>query len=204
MNPADWALRGGRLRPFVRLKLPFVSGSDVAGVIEAVGAAMTKFVPGEAVYAMTPTTTGGAYAEYVTVAADNVARVPSGLSLEEAAAVSLVALTALQALRDKAELMAGDHVLINSASGGVGSFAVQISKAMGARVTAMCSERNIELVRGLGADEIIDYTRGDITAAGPRYDVVFSAVNTLPFLRWRRALRRGAGSSRSTPCSKTP
>ena len=204
MNPADWALRGGRLRPFVRLKLPFVSGSDVAGVIEAVGAAMTKFVPGEAVYAMTPTTTGGAYAEYVTVAADNVARVPSGLSLEEAAAVSLVALTALQALRDKAELMAGDHVLINSASGGVGSFEVQISKAMGAQVTAMCSERNIELVRGLGADEIIDYTRGDITAARPRYDVVFSAVNTLPFLRWRRALRPGAGSSRSTPCSKTP
>ena len=204
MNPADWALRGGRLRPFVRLKLPFVSGSDVAGVIEAVGAAMTKFVPGETVYAMTPTTTGGAYAEYVTVAADNVARVPSGLSLEEAAAVSLVALTALQALRDKAELMAGDHVLINSASGGVGSFAVQISKAMGAQVTAMCSERNIELVRGLGADEIIDYTRGDITAARPRYDVVFSAVNTLPFLRWRRALRPGAGSSRSTPCSKTP
>ena len=191
MNPADWALRGGRLRPFVRLKLPFVSGSDVAGVIEAVGAAMTKFVPGEAVYVMTPTTIGGAYAEYVTVAADNVARVPSGLSLEEAAAVSLVALTALQALRDKAKLMAGDHVLINSASGGVGSFAVQISKAMGARVTAMCSERNIELVRGLGADEIIDYTRGDITAAGPRYDVVFSAVNTLPFLRWRRALRPG-------------
>ena len=189
MNPADWSLRGGRLRPFVRLKLPFVSGSDVAGVIEAVGAAMTKFVPGEAVYAMTPTTTGGAYAEYVTVAADNVARVPSGLSLEEAAAVSLVALTALQALRDKAELMAVDHVLINSASGGVGSFAVRISKAMGARVTAMCSERNIELVRGLGADEIIDYTRGDITAARPRYDVVFSAVNTLPFLRWRRALR---------------
>jgi NADPH:quinone reductase-like Zn-dependent oxidoreductase len=189
VNPADWALRGGRLRPFVRLKLPFVSGSDVAGVIEAVGAAMTKIVPGEAVYAMTPTTTGGAYAEYVTVVADNVARVPSGLSLEEAAVVPLVALTALQALRDKAEPMAGDHVLINSASGGVGSFAVQISTAMEARVTAMCSGRNIELVRGLGADEIIDYTRGDITAAGLRYDVVFSAVNTLPFLRWRRALR---------------
>src|ERR671917_2313730 len=127
VNPADWALRGGRLRPFVRLKLPFEPGSDVAGVIEAVGAAMTKIVPGEAVYAMTPTTTGGAYAEYVTVAADNVARVPSGLSLEEAAAAPLVALTALQALRDKAEPMAGDHVLINSASGGVGSLAVQIS-----------------------------------------------------------------------------
>lgn len=103
----------------------------------------------------------------------------------------LVALTALQALRDKAELMAGDHVLINGASGGVGSFAVQISKAMGARVTATCSGRNVELVRGLGADEVIDYTRGDITAEGSCYDVVISAVNTLPLLRWRRALRPG-------------
>ena len=191
VNPADWALRGGRLRPFVRLKLPFVSGSDVAGVVEETGEGVTKFVPGEALYAMTPTTTGGAYAEYVTVAADSVARVPSGLSLEEAAAVPLVALTALQALRDKAELMAGDHVLVNGASGGVGTFAVQISKAMGARVTARCSERNIELVRGLGADEIIDYTRDHITTAESRYDVVFSAVNTLPLLPWRRALRPG-------------
>src|SRR3712207_3748386 len=127
VNPADWALRGGRLRPFVRLMLPFVSGSDVAGVVQEIGAGVTKFVHGEAVCALTPTTTGGAYAEYVTVPADNVARVPSGLSLGEAAAVPLVALTALRALRDKAELAVGDHVLIDGASGGVGSFAVQIS-----------------------------------------------------------------------------
>jgi NADPH:quinone reductase-like Zn-dependent oxidoreductase len=179
------------LRPFARLKLPFVSGSDVAGVVEAVGAEVTKFVPAEAVYAMMSTTTGGAYAEYATVAADNVARVPSGLSLGEAAAVPLVALTALRALRDKADLAAGDHVLINGASGGVGTFVVQISKAMGARVTATCSGRNIELVRSLGADEVIDYARDDIAPAGPRYVVIFGAVNTLPLLRWRRALRRG-------------
>jgi NADPH:quinone reductase-like Zn-dependent oxidoreductase len=190
VNPADWALRGGRLRPFVRLELPFVSGSDVAGVVEEAGEGVTKFVPGEAVYAMTLTTTGGAYAEYVTVAADSVAHVPSGLSLGEAAAVPLAALTALQALRDKAELATGKHVLINGASGGVGTFAVQISKAMGARVTATCSGRNVELVSGLGADKIIDYTSSDdIAPAGPRYDVVFGAVNTLPLLRWRRALR---------------
>ena len=205
VNPADWAaLRGGRLRPFVRLELPFVSGSDVAGVVEETGEGVTKFVSGEAVYVMTPTTTGGAYAEYITVAADSAARVPSGLSLGKVAAVRLAALTALQALRDKAELMAGDHVLINGASGGVGSFAVQIFKAMGARVTATCSGRNVELVRGLGADEVIDCTRGDITAEGSCYDVVISALNTLPLLRWRRALRPGARSSRSTPCSKTP
>jgi len=191
VNPADWALRAGRLRPFVRLELPFVSGSDVAGVVEAAGAGVTKFGPGEAVYAMTPTTTGGAYAEYVTVAADNAARVPPMLSLGEAATVPLVALTALQALRDKAELAAGDHVLINGASGGVGSFAVQIGKAMGAQVTATCSGRNVELVRGLGADEVIDYTRDDITPGMQRYDVVFGAVSSLPFLCWRRALRPG-------------
>src|ERR671917_1787720 len=139
VNPADWALRGGKLRPFVRLTLPFVSGSDVAGVVEEAGVGVTKFVPGEAVYAMTPTTTGGAYAEYITVATDSVARVPSGLSLGEAAAVPLAALTALQALRDKAELATEAHVLINGASGGVGTFAVQIAKAMGAWVTATCS-----------------------------------------------------------------
>ena len=190
VNPADWALRGGRLRPFVRLKLPFVPGSDVAGVVEAVGPGVTRFGPGEAVYAMTPTSEGGGYAEYVAVAEDHVARVPPGLSLGEAAAVPLVSLTALQALRDRAGLAAGDHVLINGASGGVGSFAVQISKAMGARVTATCSARNAELVRGLGADEVLDYA-GDGATGGPRYDVIFGAVNTLPISRWRRALPPG-------------
>jgi NADPH:quinone reductase-like Zn-dependent oxidoreductase len=193
VNPADWALRGGRLRPFVRLKLPFVPGSDVAGVVEAVGPGVTRFGPGEVVYAMTPTSEGGGYAEYVAVAEDHVARVPPGLSLGEAAAVPLVSLTALQALRDRAGLAAGDHILINGASGGVGSFAVQISKAMGARVTATCSARNAELVRGLGADEVLDYA-GDGATGGPRYDVIFGAVNTLPISRWRRALPRGAGS----------
>lgn len=191
VNPADWALRGGKLRPFVRLALPFVSGSDVAGVVEEAGAGTTKFAPGEAVYAMTPTTEGGGYAEYVVVSADNAARVPSGISLEVAGAVPLVSLTALQALRDKAELVSGEHVLIHGASGGVGSFAVQIAKTLGARVTATCSGRNVELVRGLGADEVVDYTSEDAAARGPRYDVVFGAVNTLPILRWRRALRPG-------------
>lgn len=103
----------------------------------------------------------------------------------------LVSLTALQALRDKAELESGEHVLIHGASGGVGTFAVQISKATEARVTAACSGRNVELERGLGADEVVDYTSEDAAARGPRYDVVFGAVNTLSILRWRRALRPG-------------
>ena len=189
VNPADWALRGGRLRPFVRLGLPFVSGSDAAGIVEATGSGVSRFVPGDAVFAMTPTARGGAYAEYVAVGADNVAPAPSGVSLGEAAAVPLVSLTALQALRDRAELAAGEHVLIHGASGGVGTFTVQIAKAMGARVTATCSGRNIELVSGLGADEVIDYAAEDAVPAKPRYNVVFGAVNTLSVLRWRRALR---------------
>jgi NADPH:quinone reductase-like Zn-dependent oxidoreductase len=187
VNPADWALRGGSLRPFVRLELPFVCGSDVAGVVEATGARAEA--PGDAVFAMTPTGKGGTYAEYVAVAADNVARVPSGLTLVEAATVPLVGLTALQALRDMAKLAGGERVLVYGASGGVGTFAVQIAKAMGARVTAACSGRNAELVRGLGADEVIDYTGENAVPAGPGYDVVFGAVNTLSVLRWRRALR---------------
>jgi NADPH:quinone reductase-like Zn-dependent oxidoreductase len=191
VNPADWTLRGGRLRPFVRLGLPFVSGSDVAGVVEATSESATGFELGEAVYAMTPTSEGGAYAEYVAVDAGNVARAPSGISLREAAGVPLASLTALQALRDGANLTAGEHVLIHGASGGVGTFAVQIAKVMGARVTAACSGRNADLVRGLGADEVIDYTSEDVGAGGRRYDAIFGAVNTLPISRWRRALLPG-------------
>ena len=191
VNPADWALRGGRLRPFVRLGLPFVPGSDVAGLVEATGAGVTGFVPGEAVYAMTPTSEGGAYAEYVAVDAGNVARLPSGISLREAAGVPLASLTALQALRDVANLQVGEHVLIHGASGGVGTFAVQIARAMGARVTAVCSGRNVGLVRDLGVDEVIDYTSEDVSAEGQRYDAIFGAVNTLPLSSWRRTLRPG-------------
>ncbi len=188
VNPADWALRGGQIRLFVRLKLPFVPGSDVAGVVEAVGPGVTRVEPGEAVFAMTPAASGGGYAEFVTVAEHDVARVPPELTLAEAASVPLAALTALQALRDKAGLGSGDHVLINGASGGVGTFAVQIAKAMGARVTATCSGRNVALVRGLGADEVLDYAREDVTAGEARYDAIFDAVGNHTIGQWRRVL----------------
>lgn len=191
VNPADSILRSGQLRFVARSKLPFVPGADVAGVVAGVGEAVTHFRPGDEVYAMLPNTAGGGYAEYAAVSEDSAARVPSGLSLAEAAAVPLTALTALQALRDRANLQPGARVLINGASGGVGTFAVQISRTMGARVTAACSGRNADLVRGLGADEVLDYTRGDITAGDARYDVVFDAVDAQPFGKWRRALRTG-------------
>jgi NADPH:quinone reductase-like Zn-dependent oxidoreductase len=191
VNPADWNLRSGRLRLFARLKFPFVPGSDVAGLVEAVGPAATRFRPGDAVYAMTPTAAGGGYAEYAAVAEKNVALTPTDLPLADAASVPLAAMTALQALRDKAGLKPGQHVLINGASGGVGSFAVQIAKALGARATAVSSGRNADLVRGFGADEVLDYTRQDATTGDASYDAVFDTVGNRPFRSWRRVLSKG-------------
>ena len=189
VNPADCLLRSGGLRFVARQKMPFVPGADVAGVVEAVGPDVTRFRAGDPVYAMLPNTAGGGYAEYAVAAEGTAAAVPPGLTLGEAAGVPLAALTALQALRDEANLAAGDHVLVNGASGGVGTFAVQISRAMGARVTAVASGRNADLVGGLGADEFLDYTREDVTAGKRRYDAVFDAANVLAFRKVRRVLK---------------
>lgn len=189
VNPADCLLRSGGLRFVARQKMPFVPGADVAGVVEAVGPGVTRFGTGDPVYAMLPNTAGGGYAEYAVAAEGTVAAIPSVLTFEEAAGVPLAALTALQALRDEASLAAGGHVLVNGASGGVGTFAVQISRAMGARVTAVASGRNADLVEGLGADGFLDYTTQDVTAGEARYDVVFDAANVLAFRKARRVLR---------------
>jgi NADPH:quinone reductase-like Zn-dependent oxidoreductase len=191
VNPADWRLRSGQFRFAMRLKLPFVPGSDIAGVVEAAGAQVSRFRSGDPVYAMTPAAQGGGYAEYAIVSAEQVAHAPTGISFAQAAGTPLVALTALQALRDKAQLRAGQQLLVYGASGGVGSFAVQIAKAMGAFVTAATSGRNRELVASLGADEVLDYTRDTIAGARDRYDVIFDAVNALSFGTMRPALRAG-------------
>lgn len=149
------------------------TGVDVAGVIEAVGAEVTSFAVGEEVFG----SVNGAFAEYAVKRADRgLVRKPANLSFEQAAALPVAAITALQALRDKAQLQAGQRVLINGASGGVGSFAVQIAKAMGAQVTAVCSTRNVEMVRSLGADEVIDYTKTDFTQGDARFDAVIDMV----------------------------
>lgn len=190
INPADWRIRNGQFKLFMRSPFPFIPGSDVAGVVVKVGSAVTRLRPDDAVYAMLPTATGGGYAEYAAVAESAVALMPSNLSFVDAAATPLTALTALQALRDKAALQPDQQVLINGASGGVGTFAVQVAKAMGARVTAVASGRNEELVRSLGADEFRDYTREDVTREA-QYDVVFDAVNMFPWRKARRVLRRG-------------
>ncbi len=188
VNPADCLLRSGGLRFVARQEMPFVPGADVAGVVEAVGSDVTRFGVGDPVYAMLPSPAGG-YAGYAAASVGSVAAIPPGLTFGEAAAVPLAALTALQALRDKAGLAAGARVLVNGASGGGGTFAVQVSRAIGARATAATSGRNTDLVRGLGADEVLDYTLEDVTAGKARYDAILDAANVLSFRKARRVLK---------------
>ena len=190
INPLDWHYM--RAKPYLmRLEAGFGTpknprlGVDFAGVVEAVGSGVTKYKPGDEVFGGK----WGALAEYITIAEDGqLARKPANVSLEQAAGVNIAALTALQALRDRGGLKSGQSILINGASGGVGTFAVQIAKAMGAEVTGVCSTRNLELVRSLGADHVIDYTREDFTQGDRRYDVVLDNVGNRAVLEVRRVL----------------
>ena len=162
-----------------------IPGRDLAGVVAAVGTDVTALRPGDEVFGWS---TAGTLAEYACVPADNLVSAPADLSIVEAAAVPTSALTALQALRKIANVRPRQTVLVTGASGGVGSFAVQIAKAFGAEVTGICSTRNVELVRSLGADHVVDYTRIDFTRAGKRYDVILDNVEAQPLAAVRRAL----------------
>jgi NADPH:quinone reductase-like Zn-dependent oxidoreductase len=194
VQPYDWHLMRGepyiaRLLPgglgLRRPKIP-VLGADVAGEVVATGNGVTEFVPGDEVYAMPK---GGGFAEYVCVPESELVRKPANLSFEQAAAVPLAAGTALLAVRDQARVRPGQRVLVNGASGGVGTFAVQLAKAYGAHVTAVCGPRNVDLVRSLGADEVIDYTKEDFTRADRRYDALLYISGDRPFSACRRVLR---------------
>lgn len=189
LNAGDvFSLRGSPW--LVRLSVGFprpkdyILGWDMAGVVEAVGAQVTQFKPGEDVFA----SCSGSLAEYVSVDEDKLALKPANLTFEQAAAVPTAAITALIGLRDAGKLRAGQKVLINGASGGVGTFAVQIAKALGGEVTGVCSTRNVELVRSLGADHVIDYVHEDFTANGQRYDLILDNVASRSFADLRRAL----------------
>ena len=162
----------------------YILGWDMAGRVQAVGKAVTRFQPGDKVFA----SCSGTLAEYARVAEEKLALKPTNLTFEQAAAVPTAALTALQGLRDAGKLRASHKVLINGASGGVGTFAVQIAKALGAKVTGVCSTRNVDMVRSLGADHVIDYTREDFTKGGPSYDLIFDNVANHSFADLRRAL----------------
>jgi NADPH:quinone reductase-like Zn-dependent oxidoreductase len=193
LNARDWHVMRGdpyiaRLSAEFGMRAPKVKirGTDFAGSVEAVGQAVTRFRPGDDVFGEVH----GAFAEYVCVPDDLVELKPANLTFEQAAALPLAANTALIGLRDVARLQPGRHILINGASGGVGTFAVQIAKAFGAEVTGVCSSRNVDLIRSIGADHVIEYTRDDFTRTGRRYDVVLDLVGNRSLTELRRALTR--------------
>jgi NADPH:quinone reductase-like Zn-dependent oxidoreductase len=186
VNIADWAVMSGLpyiARPIYGLRKPkhAVRGTDVAGTVEAVGPGVTRFKVGDEVFG----SADGSYADFAAASEDELAHKPANLTFEQAAAAPMAGLVALQALRD---VKAGDKVLINGASGGVGTFAVQIAKARGAEVTGVCSTRNVELVRSLGADHVIDYTRDNFTTSGKQYDLILDNVSNHTLSDLRRAM----------------
>ena len=170
---------------FPKPKPNFVVGIDFAGVVESVSEGVSDFRPGDEVYGECH----GSCAEFAVAEVGSIARKPRNLTFEQAAGVPTSACTALQALRDHGKVRPGQQVLINGASGGVGPFAVQIAKALGAEVTGVCSTRNVEMVRSIGADHVIDYTREDFTKGGPRYDVILDNVASHSLSETRRALK---------------
>jgi len=189
VHVGDWMLVTGVpyiARPAYGLRKPKnrVPGTDVAGTVEAVGQGVTELRPGDEVFGWCT----GAFAEYVCATADHFVVKPVSLSFEQAAAVGVSASTALQLLRDQGKVQAGQKVLINGASGGVGTFAVQIAKAFGAEVTGVCSTRNVNMVRSIGADHVIDYTREDFTQGKERYDFILDNVANHSLSATRRAL----------------
>lgn len=189
VNPLDWHyLRG--IPYFMRigtgLRRPKVTrlGVDVAGQVEAVGKNVTQFQLGDEVFGACK----GAFAEYACAAEDKLVLKPANVTFEQAAAVAIAALTALQGLRDKGHIQAGQKVLINGAAGGVGTFAVQVAKSFGAHVTGVCSTRNVDMVRSIGADRVIDYAQEDFTKSGHRYDLMFDTVGNRSLSDCRRAM----------------
>ncbi len=193
VNAYDWhSLRADPF--FIRLMSGLLKpknkilGVDVAGKVEAVGKNVTQFKPDDEVFGDLAGSGGGAFAEYVCARENALAAKPAGMTFEEAAAVPLAAVTALQGLRDKGKIQPGQKVLIHGASGGVGTFAVQIAKSFGAEVTAVCSTRNLDTARSIGADQVIDYTKEDFTKTGQRYDLILAANGNRSVFDYRRAL----------------
>ncbi len=193
VNAADWhLLRGdpfvvrlyfGLLKPKIK-----ILGCDIAGRVEAVGSNAKQFQPGDEVFGDLSASGWGGFAEYVSPREDALVRKPASMTFEEAAAVPLAGVTALQGLRDKGQIRPGQKVLINGASGGVGTFAVQIAKSFGAEVTGVCSTRNMDMVRSIGADQVIDYTQEDFTTNGRQYDLILAANGYHSIFEYKRAL----------------
>jgi len=188
VNPVEWYGVSGpyfaRIGNGLRRPKDQTVGADLAGVVEAVGRNVTRFEPGDEVFGVS----GASWAEYTIAREDRLAKKPPNLSFEEAAAVPVAGVTALQALRDKGQVQTGEKVLINGASGGVGTFAIQLAKVLGADVTAVCSTGNVDQARSLGADRVVDYTKEDFTKLGVRHDVVLDIAGSRSFLEIRRVM----------------
>ena len=192
VNPAEWYRVHGpffaRIDSGLRRPKSLSIGGDVAGRVEAVGSDVTEFQVGDDVFG----TAGGAWADYTPARGLRLVKKPANVSYEDAAAVPVAALTALQALRNHGKVQAGQKVLINGASGGVGTYAVQLAKSFGAEVTAVCSTRNVEQAGALGADHVVDYTQQDFTRSGERHDLMLDIAGSRRFLEFRRVLEPDA------------
>ena len=193
LNPYDWHFMRGLpyvIRVIAGLRKPKVTrlGFDVAGQVEEAGRNVTRFKPGDEVFGACGGAFAGAFAEYACTSESALAMKPDNVTFEQAAAVPMAALTALQGLRDKGHIQRGQNVLVNGAAGGVGTFAVQIAKSFGAEVTGVCSTRNVDMVRSIGAGHVIDYTQQDFTKSGQGYDLIFDAVGNRSLSDYRRVL----------------
>lgn len=192
INPVDWKIRAGQLSLIIPKHWPRVLGVDCAGVISEVGSSVHTFAPGDEVFGMSNPLRSqyGAYAQFCLCEKDSITKKPDGLSFADAASIPVAALTAYKAFKLQIKLQQDQSVLINGASGGVGSFAVQIAKAMGAKITATCGADNIEFVKSLGADEVIDYKEQDVRTLSEKFDGIFDASAKLNFAAATRLLKK--------------
>ena len=188
VNPVDWKIREGMMRAILGDAFPMVLGRECAGEIEETGASVQRFKKGDQVIAIPDIRRLGSFAEYAVAPEQTVYPKPGNISFEEAASIPIAGLTALRSLRDAGEMRAGKKVLVIGAAGGVGHFAIQIAKVMGAEVTAICKGANVEFVKSLGADKVIDYTKEDFTKGSERYDLIFDAVAKRTFEECKNAL----------------
>lgn len=202
VNPVDWKIRQGKLKIITGADFPKILGADFSGKVSCTGSSVKNYKPGDEVYGMVRAAIGGAYAGFVKVKEKSLAPKPAKLSYEEAAALPLAGLTALQALRDHGKLTPDQKVMINGASGGVGTLAVQIAKAMGAIVTGVCSSKNLQLVSNLGATEVIDYNNEEVLKPGQKYHLIFDTIGNLPFSKAKNCLYDGGILLNATPSAK--
>jgi NADPH:quinone reductase-like Zn-dependent oxidoreductase len=188
VNPVDWKVRYGMAKIFTGLRFPKILGSESAGEVVETGSRATRFKKGDHVVVLAGVRRLGAFAEYACAGEATVFPKPAALSFEDAACIPIAGLTALQSLRDHGRIAPGKRVLVNGASGGVGHLAIQVAKLLGAEVTGVCSGRNADFVRNLGADRVIDYTMEDFTRSAERYDLILDAVSSRSFSECKRVL----------------